>query len=47
MTIVEWAYVVLPLVALVGGVYLSWKHAAAIDHWVRVLDREMTAWSAR
>jgi hypothetical protein len=34
MSTVEWAHVVLPLGALVAGVYLSWKYQATIDRWV-------------
>ena len=39
MSIVDWAHVVLPLAALVGGVYLAWRHAEVIDRCVAELDR--------
>lgn len=39
MTVVDWAHVVLPLIAVVWGGYLSWKYSDAIDRWVKALDR--------
>jgi hypothetical protein len=38
MTIVEWAHVVLPLLALGWGVCLAVIHADVIDAWVARFD---------
>lgn len=38
MSIVDWAHVVLPLLALGWGACVAARHAEAIDAWVRRLD---------
>ena len=37
MTIVDWAHVVLPLLVLVVGGLLMWRHWEAFDAWVNRL----------
>jgi hypothetical protein len=47
MTIVDWADVTLPLIALCWGAFLTWKYADAIDHWVQLLDKALPEWANR
>lgn len=35
MTIVDWAQVVLPMGALIFGIYLLRKHSTEFDAWIR------------
>jgi len=34
MSVVDWAHVILPLIALLAGVPLAWRHRSDIDAWV-------------
>lgn len=43
MSIVDWAHVVLPLLALVVGVVLALRHSADIDRWVERFDELLRA----
>jgi hypothetical protein len=43
MSIVDWAHVILPLTALVAGVWLAFRHSSDIDRWVERLDELLRA----